>query len=235
MSEHKPVQLSLDVSLNDEATFTNYFCGANDHLVLRALEQLGDDNAAQNILIWGAEGVGLSHLLQACCHRYQRRAARAQYLPLNQLSNFDAEAIVDGLDECDLVCVDELEYVCGREAWEKHLFHLYNRLKDRGAALIIATHRSPTELTFKLADLGSRVRGSLIYRLQGLDDAEKAQALILRAENRGLNLSMEVAQYIMTRISRNFADIYEVLKLLDMASLQHQRKLTIPFVKRYLV
>ena len=64
-----------------------------------------------------------------------------------------------------------------------------------------------------------------------MEDEDKLKALLLRARVRGLNMSEEVARYILTRGPRDMAGLFDLLAELDQASLSAQRKLTKPFVK----
>ena len=90
------------------------------------------------------------------------------------------------------------------------------------------------ELPVELPDLKSRLTLALVFQLQGLSDEDKLRALQLRASRRGLHLTDEVGRFILTRGSRSMAALFELLDKLDQASLQAQRKLTIPFLKETL-
>lgn len=229
-----PVQLSLGVSLKDDATFDNFFVADSNVQVLAALKQFTTVHATDNIMIWGSRGVGLTHLLQSCCHEAHSTGRYVQYLPLRELLGYAPDDVCDGLEAAELVCLDSIDHICGNRAWEVALFHLFNRLKDNRHQLLIASHTSPPALPMMLPDLKSRVLGSVVYQVHHLNDEEKSRALQLRAAARGMELTDEVARYILTRASRNMNELFEVLNCLDDVSLQMQRKLTIPFVKQVL-
>lgn len=185
------------------------------------------------IYLWGAEGVGRSHLQQAACLRFEQRGEQAVYLPLADLVQYGT-AILDNLEQCELVCLDDLDAVAGRADWEEALFHLFNRLRDAGRKLLLAANTAPRELPIALPDLKSRLTLALIFQLHALSDEDKLRALQLRASRRGLHLTEEVGRFIMTRGSRNMSVLFDILERLDQASLQAQRKLTIPFLKETL-
>ena len=114
------------------------------------------------------------------------------------------------------------------------MFHLFNRLRDSGRRLLIAASQSPRELPVKLPDLKSRLTMALVFQMRGLSDEDKLRALQLRASRRGLHLTDEVGHFILTRGTRSMSALFELLERLDQASLQAQRKLTIPFLKETL-
>ena len=75
---------------------------------------------------------------------------------------------------------------------------------------------------------------ALVFQLHALSDEDKLRALQLRASRRGLQMSDEVGRFILTRGERSMSALFELLERLDQASLQAQRKLTIPFLKETL-
>ena len=236
MSGEVPQQLSLGVSLKDDATFDNFYApGASPNAqAAAAVRAQAEAGGEQFIYLWGSSGVGLTHLLQASCHVAEARGFSVQYLPLKELAGFAPEALLDGLDQLDLLCLDSLDAVAGRADWEVALFALYNALRDAGGRLLVAAGHSPRTLPVELADLASRLQWGTVFQVQGLDDADKQQALMRRAHKRGLELTEEVASYIVQRVPRDMNQLFCYLHRLDHASLTEQRRLTIPFVKKTL-
>ncbi|WP_348814366.1 DnaA regulatory inactivator Hda [Halomonas sp. H10-59] len=227
-----PAQLPLGVGLRDDATFDNYHPGANATLV-ECLSHQFDDNGEPFLYLWGGDGVGRSHLLQAACHQASARDLRTLYLPLEELGHFPPLMLED-VERLDLVAIDDLDRVVGRKRWEEALFHAFNRLRDSGKRLLIAADRPPRQLDIKLADLASRLTWGMTFHLRQLSDEDRMQALKLRAHLRGMELPEEVARYILHRGARELSELFRSLEVLDNASLSAQRKLTIPFVKKAL-
>ncbi|GLH30674.1 MULTISPECIES: DnaA regulatory inactivator Hda [Pseudomonas] len=230
-----PIQLPLGVRLRDDATFINYYPGANA-AALGYVERLCEADAGWTeslIYLWGKQGVGRSHLLQAATHRFQQRGEAAVYLPLAQLLDRGI-GLLDYLAQYELVCIDDLHVIAGKAEWEEAMFHLFNRLRDSGRRLLLAASASPRELPIKLPDLKSRLTLALVFQMRGLSDEDKLRALQLRASRRGLHLTDEVGHFILTRGTRSMSALFDLLERLDQASLQAQRKLTIPFLKETL-
>ncbi len=236
MNSSSPQQLSLGVSLNDDATFENYYVapGSSNAQVVACLQAQLAPGGEPLVFVWGDPGTGLTHLLQAACHSAQDLGLSIQYLPLRDLIGFAPEHLLDGLEALDLICLDGLDLVAGNPGWEQALFGFFNRMRDNGRRLLISAHQGPRELPIALPDLQSRLNWGVTYQLQELDDSEKQAALQLRAKARGLELSDEVAQFILHRAPRDLNELFCFLNRLDDASLAEQRKLTIPFVKQVL-
>jgi DnaA family protein len=138
------------------------------------------------------------------------------------------------MEQMALLALDDVERLAGNPAWELALFHLYNRMRDAGHRLVVAGNAPPAALGIILPDLLSRLGWGPVFQLQPLSDSEKAAALRLRAHQRGMELSAEVADYLLNHASRQMHDLFTLLERLDEGSLAAQRKLTIPFVRTFI-
>lgn len=228
-------QLTLSVALRDDARFANFYLGASQHnqQALFTLKQQWENQGEQLIYLHGQGGVGVSHLLQAACHYAEGLGYSSIYLPLDEMLEYGVE-VLEGIEQLDLLALDGLQQVAGHAEWETALFHLFNRVRDLGNKLLIGAHLPANQLALQLPDLQSRLSWGATFALQELTDEEKLQALQLRAKQRGLKLSEEVGRYILTRGPRDMSGMFALLENLDRASLEQQRKLTIPFVKLFL-
>ena len=222
-------QLPLAVQLRDEATFENFYVADNALLVEQLRQQLL--GGERYIYLFGQQGSGRSHLLQASCHLAESLNQQALYLPLKDLQDYPPEALFESVEQLDLVCLDDLDRVIGQADWEAALFHLFNRLKDSGTALVISAETSVRELPVQLADLASRLSWGSIFQLANLDDDQRQQAFKFRANIRGMEIPDEAMIYLYNRCSRDMDSLFIVLDQLDKASLKQQRKITSPFIK----
>ncbi len=225
-------QLALAIQVNNEATLAEFNWASNPLLKqqIDRMLSLGEDKL---LYIWGTAGSGKSHLLQACCQA-TNACQSAIYLPLKLLKEWGPQSI-EGLEDQNLICIDDIDLISNHSAWEEALFHLYNRIKDsEHGILIISGNQPPAQLQIKLPDLRSRLGWGLVFQLHELSDHDKITALQLHAAKRGFDLPESVGQLLLTRCSRNMHDLFDLLNRLDDASLAAQRKITVPFVKETL-
>lgn len=222
-------QLALGFRLRDDATFASFLPG-NNQQVLRAALDIVKGIGDNFIYIWGAEGAGRSHLLQAICHAAPEANHSAFYVPLSNPDQLAAE-LFEGLENINLVCLDDIERIAGNSFWEEQLFHLFNRIRANNNRLIVTANTTPNNLAIKLPDLKSRLSWGTVYQMQILDDDQKLAALQLRAQSRGLDLDPAVGKFLLRRCPRNMLQLFTTLENLDQESLAKQRRLTIPFVK----
>jgi len=220
-------QIALPVQLDDYAVFESFLPAKNSELyeLLKDLPSL--DGSFSGCWIWGSAASGKSHLLQALCERAQGDAI---YLPMRDLHK-DDPLLLKGLTTRKFVCIDDIDICVKDNAWEMAFFDLFNRSFDIQSSLIVSSTFSPKSTGFALNDLMSRFSQYPAFKLIALDDEECKLALQLRAKHRGIDLSDEVLSYLLNNESRDMNSLYNLLEILDIASLSAKRKLTIPFVK----
>lgn len=231
MNEYQ--QLSLAIALDDQATFDNFYApnGTPQHMATFLLQ----DEGRKYAYLFGAEGSGLSHLLQAVCQQRVRGAdSGAVYLPMAEVQKYRAEQVLEGLEHTPMVCLDDIDLVAYRPEWQEPLFHFFNRCRDAGARLIVSAHLAPDELDVQLPDLLSRLKSGVTLQLNDYRDADRRRLLQYRANRRGIYLPDEVALFMLHRLPRDTGLLMDALEKLDRASLQEQRRLTMPFVKSVL-
>ncbi|TVO75241.1 DnaA regulatory inactivator Hda [Sedimenticola selenatireducens] len=225
-------QLALGFTLPEKATLESYVPATNEQAVAD-MAACARGHGEPFIYLWGSAQTGKSHLLQAATQIADEAGRSALYIPLDQAKQFSPE-IFDDLEQLNLICLDGVEQIAGDPAWEQGLFNLFNRIREQGNSLLVSAQCSPLSLPIKLPDLSSRLSWGLCYQLQPLDDQQKVTALIEDAARRGLEMSEESAGYILRHTPRDMGSLRQLLEELDQASLEAQRRLTIPFIKAFL-
>jgi len=114
MDHHQ--QLTLSVAVRDDARFANYYAGPNEQIV-QSLQQQWTVHGEPYLYLWGAPGVGCSHLLQASCHYAEGLGHQSVYLPLDELVEY-SPAVLDAMEQLPLVALDNIQAVAGRPDWE---------------------------------------------------------------------------------------------------------------------
>lgn len=229
--KNSPIQLSLPVHLPDDETFNSYYFTANNNELIENLKLSAQGQREDVIYLWGAKKSGRTHLLHAACAYANELDKSSFYLPLAIYQSLSPELLI-GLEQLNLICIDDLDTIAGHPVWEEAIFDLYNRVAEqKDCHLIIAATSKVSDANFFLPDLSSRLQWGLNYQLQPLADTDKLAALQQRAAIRGLALPEDVGRFLLNRLARDLRTLFDVLDKLDRYSLVHKRKLTIPFVK----
>lgn len=222
-------QIPFSFTLHEAFTFDNFVTGDNQFVVDQLQRQLSETGDSL-LYIWGEAGAGCSHLLQAACQWASRQDKTAIYLPMNEIRNLDP-AMLEGVEGVDLICIDHIEAIAGEPQWEEALFHLFNRVLQQQAALLLGADQPPRGVDIKLPDLLTRLESCAVFQVKALSDEGKVRLLCDRAGEKGVELPLESAQYILNRSERSVGRLLETLDRLDQSSLSAGRKLTIPFIK----
>ena len=225
-------QLILDMRLPDSASFGNFVAEGNMELVA-LLQKLNfstpSDNVTASIYLYGPSGAGKTHLLQSLVRAIGDAESAAVYCNAQEIDTSDKS--LHRFLRRHIVCIDDLHTLLGQKDRETFLFALYEQLREKGGRLVVAAAQPLDGLTFALADLKSRLRAGLVYRINPLTDALKAQAVRLRARNRGFDIADDVVQYVLQRYPRDTKSLFSLLDHIDALSLQKQRRVTIPFLR----
>ena len=210
-------QLILDLRPDAPPDFSNYLPGPNAE-ALAALRTHASGGAREPLLyLWGEPGVGKSHLLQAWASALGAALHRAgEPLPEPPVSALAVDD-VDALDADNQI----------------RLFNLINSARERGDLLLVSGRLPPVSLALR-PDLVTRLAQGLVFRLLPLSDADKAAALAVRAEGRGLRLPEEVTRYLLTHSRRDLPRLLATVDALDTFSLSRKRPVSVPLLKELL-
>ncbi len=180
------------------------------------------------VFVYGPAATGKSHLLQGLCHKAQAEEVSVLYLPSLRVLG---AAVLDGLDQFQLVCLDDIDDVIEDPDWQEALFHLINAMRDRGLTLVVSSSVAIAALELSLADLESRLRGAYRVKTDTPDDDQKLEIIRRKADRLGFFMGDEVCRFILARAQRDMHHLAMLVDQLDRETLRSQKKVTIPFVK----
>lgn len=228
-------QLALSVQLPDDEVFESYLSNTNSAVVSQLSIFVEDiakkqSNQPSCFYLFGLTGVGKSHLLHACSAYASQLGKTSVCLSCTELLKLSVE-VLDGLEQIDFICLDDIQLIAGNQIWQQAIFDLYNRVCEQNNHLLISGDQSVTQLKLTLPDLLSRLSWGLTEQLKPLSDSEKVMVLQFRALKRGLMLSDEAGNFLINRLSRTMSNLITSLDILDKASIREQRRITIPFIK----
>lgn len=210
-------QLILDLRPDSPPDFSNYLPGQNVE-ALAALHAHAPGAAREPLLyLWGEAGVGKSHLLRAWAGALGAALFRAgETLPEPPIS---------------ALAVDDVEALDADN--QIRLFGLINSAREQGGLLLASGTLPPAQQALR-PDLATRLAQGLVFRLLPLSDADKAAALVIRAEGRGLRLPEEVTRYLLTHTRRDLPRLLATVDALDTFSLSRKRPVSVPLLKEML-
>lgn len=221
-------QLVFDLVPQEQPSFSSFLAGRNAEVVA-ALERFASGEAIEkSLFLWGAAGVGKSHLLRATVADAAARESAAVYVAdPGVLIAMDPEALARQA----LVAVDAIEG--GNAEAQARLFTLFNALRESGHRFIGAASVAPAALVVR-EDLRTRLAWELVYEVLPLADAELPAALAGYARRRGFAIPEDVIRYLLTHIRRDMSALVSALAALDRYSLASRRPITVPMLRDWL-
>ena len=222
-------QLALDIGLSAGPTLGN-FCAGPNLAVLRHLElwvgAKSNASAANRspvpTYLWGPSGSGKSHLLKAAREGLREHGARVGWLDASVLEAPEFN------ESWAAVLMDDVHLYT---AAQQHMaFNWFVNAQTLQRPVLAAGEFAPVELKLR-DDLRTRLGWGHVFSLQLLSESERRAVLRQAADARGVFLSDEVMDFMLTRLSRDLGHLMELLELLDGYALQTQRAITIPLIK----
>lgn len=211
-----PRQLVLDLLQPAAPTLENFVAGSNAEAV-EVLRRLAAGAGADRIVyLWGEQGCGRTHLLQALVGARGGGFFRADDAP----------------DAAGLTLVDDVDRL--DEPAQVSLFNRLNAVRARVDALCVAAGSAPPARLPLREDLRTRLAWGLVYQLHPLADVDKADALRAHAAARGLAAGADVIDYLLTHLPRDMRTLAAALDALDSFALAHKRSLTVSLVRQWL-
>lgn len=202
-------QFILDLRPDAPPTLDNFLPGPNAEALATVRNHAGQQ-ADPILYLWGEPGCGKSHLLSAWADLHQ--ASREL--------DADGEVLARVVDD-----VEKLD----AEA-QVSLFTLINLAREQAVPMLITGAQPPMQLGLR-ADLATRLAQGLVLRLLPLSDADKAQAIAIRAEALGLHLPEEVTRYLISHCQRDLPSLLATVDALDAYSLSRKRAVSVPLLK----
>ena len=204
-------QLILPYQKNIKKKFDSFFCDneKNDQIV-ENIKNIFDSQNNQ-IYIWGDKSFGKSHLLYAACNYFGEKNKKCVYLPLSENKKFEPD-ILDGFDNYDLVCIDNIDLIFQKEDWEYSFFVLINKTLDKSKKIIFTSSSSLALNNINLKDFHSRLSSSLIFMINSPNDTTKENILKRVILEKEYNINVDICEYLLKRKDR---DIDSLLKIID--------------------
>jgi DnaA family protein len=240
-----PRQIALDLGHTPKPTLDNFIATGNENLIavlkdIQSRWQNSKDKSALNvdtkmIHLWGASGSGRTHLLSALQLQASELGINA-YL-LNHDSSMDewracADVLIENNQAPGLLCVDDIDHLS--EFAQGALFRLHNLIREASHQHLITTSLAPSSNLQIREDLKTRLVWGLVFQMHALSDSEKLQALQQAATERGLQISNEVAPWLLKHFHRDMPSLMSLLEALDNYSLETKRAITLPLLKEML-
>ncbi len=205
--------------------FENFILGSSNKLAYEASKKVTQDLAYYNPLyLYGGVGMGKTHLLNAIGLNLKQKkkvmfisAERFMYQFVKSIKSNEMVKFKDYFRNTDVLLIDDIQFMNGKEAMQEEFFHTFNALIDKRSQIIVSADRPPNKLSRIQERIKSRFSGGLVIDVQNADFElryniikAKTDELKLFHSNQ-INISEEIQKFICTEITSSIRELVGAL------------------------
>ena len=235
------LNVDAETNLNPRYTFDNFIVGPSNELAHAAasaiVKNLG--NKYNPLFIYGGVGLGKTHLIQAIgnavkkenCNKKIKYVTSERFtsevittLRSGSLRPNDIDDFKKRWREIDLLIIDDIQFLSGKEKTQDEFFHTFNALYDAGKQIIISSDRPPKSIQTLEERLRSRFEGGMIADISYPDLETRITILKTKANEKGFDFSYDIFEYIALNIKKNVRELEGALNRLIASNLNANKK-----------
>ncbi len=239
---------SISAQLSDRYTFEHFVIGKSNELAAAAAAAVSQapGKVYNPLFLYGDTGLGKTHLMQAVAHDVMVRFpdTRITFIGTEQFTNEMIGSIQTRTTqdfrrryrETDLLLVDDIQFLKGKEATQEEFFHTFNALYEAGRQIILTSDRPPSEIPGLEARLVSRFQWGMVADIE-LPDLEHRIAILRNKaliDHLEMTIPEDVIRFIAEHVRSSVRELEgSIIKLLAYASLKH-REITVDVAREAL-
>lgn len=250
--DFQELNVDTETNLSPRYTFDNFIVGPSNELAhaaaLAVTKNLG--SKYNPLFIYGGVGLGKTHLIQAIGNvvKKENRNKKIKYVTSERFTSEVITTLRSGglrpndIDdfkrrwrEIDLLIIDDIQFLSGKEKTQEEFFHTFNALYDAGKQIIISSDRPPKSIQTLEERLRSRFEGGMIADISYPDLETRIAILKSKANEKGLDFSYDILEYVAQNIKKNIRELEGALNRIIASNLNTNGKnLNINEIKRVL-
>ena len=201
--------------------FDNFLTGSSNKLAYEASIKVSENISHYNPLyIYGGVGMGKTHLLNAIGLELKKNnkvmfisAERFMYQFVKSIKSNDMVKFKEYFRNTDILLIDDIQFMNGKEAMQEEFFHTFNALLDKGSQIIVSADRAPNKLSRIQERIKSRFSGGLVVDVQKPDYSLRKKIVEQKTEELNklysdqIKISKEIQDYISTEITASIREL----------------------------
>ena len=245
-SSEKDDDLNLGSTLptvNFEYTFDNFIVGSSNKFAHAACVAVAD-KPAQNynpLFIWGPSGLGKTHLLYAITNEIKKKSPYSNIIyirgedftnqMIESLSKKSMAKFRDKYRGCDVLLVDDIQFIAGKTSTQEEFFHTFNALYEDGKQIILVSDRPPKDIETLEERIKTRFEWGLIADIQPPDLELRIAIFKNKIAQAGINVSDEIIVYLAENLRSHIRQIEGAVKKLVALKYLSGNEITMDIVK----
>ena len=207
--------------LDPRFTFENFVVGSPNELAYAASMSVAEsDNAiakSNPLFLYGGVGLGKTHLMHAIawhCHEKNPKrkvlymsAEKFMYRFIKALRSKDVVSFKEEFRSVDVLMIDDIQFICGKESTQEEFFHTFNAIIDNNKQMVISCDRSPTDLDNIEERIKSRLGWGLVADVHSTTYELRVGILESKLEKMDIKISKNVINFLASRITSNIREL----------------------------
>ena len=221
LSKRKSYALSENIgaNLDQRFTFANFIVGKPNELAFAAARRVAEseDVPFNPLFLYGGVGLGKTHLMHAIAHEIKRRnplrrviylsAEKFMYHFIKALRFKDTVAFKEQFRTVDVLMIDDVQFISGKESTQEEFFHTFNALVDQNKQLIISADKSPQDLEGIEERMRSRLGWGLVADIHPLTYELRLSILQAKEERLDVDIPENVLEFLAHKITTNVREL----------------------------
>jgi len=230
--------------LNPSHSFSNFMVGGSNQFAYSAVKKVSENpgTAYNPLFIYGGVGLGKTHLMQAAGNVFQNEGKVVIYTTVEQflnefirhVRNKTMERFQEKYRKCDVLLIDDIQFLSGKEGIQEEFFHTFEALRGAGKQIILTADKPPKKIGGLEARLQSRFEWGLVADIQPPELETKIAIIEKKCEINKVQLSKDIVNYIATVIDSNVREIEGILSKLHAYSQLMHIDIDLEFTKNVL-
>jgi chromosomal replication initiator protein len=209
----------LGARLDPRFTFETFVVGKPNEFAVAAAERIASSSKPpfNPLFLYGGVGLGKTHLMHAIAHRVKHHdtgrrvvylsAEKFMYQFVRALRSKDTMTFKELFRSVDLLMVDDVQFISGKDSTQEEFFHTFNTLVDRGRQIVISADRSPSDLSGLEERIRSRLGWGLVADIHPTTYELRLGILQAKAEQLRVEIPPRVVEFLASRITSNVREL----------------------------
>ena len=227
--------------LNPSYTFDSFVVGSSNQMAYNASLAVSNKPGTQYnpLFIYGGTGLGKTHLLQAVGNYAIEKGSTVIYVTIEQfmndftfsLKNKSMEHFRNKYRKCDVLLIDDIQFLSGKEQTQEEFFHTFNELHNAKKQIVMTSDRLPSQIAGLVDRLKSRFEWGLTADVQIPGLETKIAIIEKKSELNGISLSREIINFIATTLDNSIREIEGVLIRINASASLLNQEITLQMVQ----
>lgn len=209
----------ISAALDPRYTFDNFVLGKPNEFAYAAARRLAEAESVpfNPLFLYGGVGLGKTHLMHAIAWHIRRTqphrtviylsAEKFMYRFIRALRDKNTVDFKDQFRSVDVLMVDDVQFISGKDSTQEEFFHTFNALVDQGRQIIVSADKSPSDLEDIEERLRSRLGSGLVADIHATTYELRLGILEAKAERQGVELPQRVMEFLAHKITANVREL----------------------------